>query len=214
MRENPTDIDNETHGGTAVVGMACRAPGAHGVDEYWNLLTQGVDAICDVPSNRFRVDETTDLRMRRGGFIDNVAGFDAEFFSISPREAEAMDPQQRLLLECVWEAFEDAGHPRSKWQGTSTGVFDVAVGGRGSGPAGCAPNEAMTTARTVNPPWERDRTDDRPARCRTWFRSGHGPLGAKVLSPGCTTSSVCERVRRSELTCIKGCSNWHAASSV
>lgn len=123
MRKRPTDSDSNVEGGIAIVGMACRAPGVHGVDEYWNLLVEGVDAICDVPANRFRVDETDDPRMRRGGFVDNVAGFDAEFFSISPREAESMDPQQRLLLECVWEAFEDAGHPRQKWQGTNTGVF-------------------------------------------------------------------------------------------
>lgn len=115
----------------AVIGMSCRVPGAHGVDDFWNLLSEGVDAVQDIPADRFDVDGLHNptpgtpgaIISRRGGFLENIDQFDAGFFGISPREADSMDPQQRLLLECAWEALEDAGVPQRRGAGHNTGVF-------------------------------------------------------------------------------------------
>ncbi|MBO0864903.1 MAG: type I polyketide synthase, partial [Mycobacterium sp.] len=102
----------------AVVGIGCRFPGgAAGPEAYWNFLSNGGDAISEIPSDRWNADEFYDpdqfapgrMSSKWGGFLPDVAGFDADFFGISPREAEAMDPQQRLMLEVAWEALEHAG---------------------------------------------------------------------------------------------------------
>src|SRR5215213_4352783 len=116
----------------AVVGMGCRFPGgADGPEAYWRLLRDGVDAITDVPPERWNVDEYYDpdpetpgkMYSRHGGFLKNVDQFDAAFFRITPREAASLDPQQRLLLEVCWEALEDAQIPPDTLRGSSTGVF-------------------------------------------------------------------------------------------
>ncbi|MEU8206873.1 type I polyketide synthase [Streptosporangium sp. NPDC049046] len=109
-----------------IVGMSCRFPGGvNSPEELWRLLVEGEDAISPVPADR-----GWDLGMLsgmgidvQGGFLADVAGFDAGFFGISPREALAMDPQQRLLLEGVWEAVERAGIDPLSLKGSSTGVF-------------------------------------------------------------------------------------------
>ncbi|HEY1439734.1 MAG TPA: type I polyketide synthase, partial [Mycobacterium sp.] len=102
----------------AVVGIGCRFPGgAVGPEGYWAFLANGRDAISEVPSDRWDADALYDpdpfapgrMASKWGGFLPDVAGFDADFFGISPREAEAMDPQQRMLLEVAWEALEHAG---------------------------------------------------------------------------------------------------------
>ncbi|MGE2717245.1 type I polyketide synthase [Mycolicibacterium litorale] len=116
----------------AVVGIGCRFPGgAEGPDGYWSALTRGVDAISEVPGDRWDADAFYDadplapgrMPSKWGGFLPDVAGFDADFFGISPREAEAMDPQQRLLLEVAWEALEHAGIAPNSLGGTRTGVM-------------------------------------------------------------------------------------------
>ncbi|MFC7548700.1 SDR family NAD(P)-dependent oxidoreductase [Plantactinospora sp. GCM10030261] len=115
----------------AVVGLACRVPGADGPDEFWRLLRDGVDATGPVPRGRWDVDalhsddplEPGTIYARRGGFLPTVDTFDAEFFGISAVEAESMDPQQRLLLEVAWEALEHAGIPADRLRGTRSGVF-------------------------------------------------------------------------------------------
>nr|WP_063779214.1 type I polyketide synthase [Kibdelosporangium sp. MJ126-NF4]CTQ96553.1 Malonyl CoA-acyl carrier protein transacylase (EC 2.3.1.39) [Kibdelosporangium sp. MJ126-NF4] len=110
----------------AVVGVACRFPGSSTPEEFWELLTGGRDAIGEVPPGRWEhfVPDVADHDLpRQGGFLDDVAGFDAEFFGISPGEAELMDPQQRLLLEVTWEALAYAGIPAESLRGTDCGVF-------------------------------------------------------------------------------------------
>ncbi len=102
----------------AIVGIGCRFPGgADTPEQYWDLLSRGVDAISEVPADRWDIDAFYDanpdapgkMSTRFGGFLKDVDRFDAYFFGISPREAQRMDPQQRLLLEVAWEALEHAG---------------------------------------------------------------------------------------------------------
>ena len=115
----------------AIIGIGCRFPGAKDALAFWNLLRNGVDAIREVPAERFNPHDLVDpdpaapgkMVTRWGGFIEQVDQFDAHFFGISPREAARMDPQQRLLLEVAWEALEDAGQVRETLAGTATGVF-------------------------------------------------------------------------------------------
>ena len=107
----------------AVVGMGCRLPGGvNGLEDFWQLLTEGKSGIKPVPSERWQWDgknKATQL----GGFLDAVDEFDPEFFNISPKEAESLDPQQRLLLEVCWQALEDAVLAPNQLQGSQTGVF-------------------------------------------------------------------------------------------
>ncbi|MEU6988973.1 beta-ketoacyl synthase N-terminal-like domain-containing protein, partial [Streptomyces sp. NPDC046324] len=106
----------------AIIGYACRLPGAPGPAPLWDLLAAGADAITETPADRARVPGVP-----RGGFIEHVADFDAAFFGISPREAAATDPQQRLALELAWEALEDARHIPAGLSGSRTGVFLGAI---------------------------------------------------------------------------------------
>ncbi len=115
----------------AIIGIGCRFPGANGPEAFWKLLQNGVDAITEVPPDRWDINEYFDptpgtpnkMYIRTGGFLDRVDLFDADFFGISPREAMRMDPQQRVLLETVWQAFEHAGLVPDKLAGSKTGVF-------------------------------------------------------------------------------------------
>uniref|UniRef100_UPI0015E15F74 beta-ketoacyl synthase N-terminal-like domain-containing protein n=1 Tax=Streptomyces sp. SM14 TaxID=1736045 RepID=UPI0015E15F74 len=111
----------------AVVGMACRFPGADGVDDYWDLLSEGRSAVLDeVPGGRFDLSEGVrehGVYTTRGAFLSDVTGWDAPFFGSSPQEALRMDPQQRLLMELTWEALEDAGTPAPSLAGSRTGVL-------------------------------------------------------------------------------------------
>ncbi|MGB3892821.1 MAG: beta-ketoacyl synthase N-terminal-like domain-containing protein, partial [Mycolicibacter sinensis] len=115
----------------AIVGIGCRFPGADGPDDFWRLLSGGVDATSEVPADRWDVDAfySPDPSVpgtavtRRGGFLKRVDCFDFQFFGISPRESAQMDPQQRLLLEVAWEALEDAGQVPDALAGSRTGVF-------------------------------------------------------------------------------------------
>ncbi|MFV2086255.1 SDR family NAD(P)-dependent oxidoreductase [Micromonospora sp. LOL_021] len=110
----------------AVVGLACRMPGAPDAAAFWDLLVDGSEAIGPVPVARFRGlpgADDPELSTLSGGFLPDVAGFDAAFFGIGHDEALRMDPQQRLLLEVCWEAVEDSGQRPGDLRGSRTGVF-------------------------------------------------------------------------------------------
>lgn len=116
----------------AIVGIGCRFPGGvTGPDDLWDMVSRGIDATTEQPTDRWDVDRYYDpdpdlagkIYSRRGGFLDHVDTFDADFFGISPREATAMDPQQRLLLEIAWEALENAGISPQRIRGTDTGLY-------------------------------------------------------------------------------------------
>ncbi|WP_158890537.1 type I polyketide synthase [Amycolatopsis anabasis] len=124
--------ESETREPIAVIGLGCRLPGGvRGPDDFWRLLIGGESGVSEVPEGRWEQfghdspDQAERLgRLRRwGGFLDDIARFDAEFFGITPREAAAMDPQQRLLLEVAWEALEHAGVASETLRGSRTGVF-------------------------------------------------------------------------------------------
>jgi len=116
----------------AIIGLGCRFPGGADTPEaFWDLLRTSTDAITEVPSDRWDVDEFFDtdgtragkMNTRWGGFVDGIDQFDAPYFGISPREASHMDPQQRMFMEVAVEALERAGQPIDSLAGSLTGVF-------------------------------------------------------------------------------------------
>ncbi|MGZ7177660.1 SDR family NAD(P)-dependent oxidoreductase [Burkholderia gladioli] len=116
----------------AIVGVGCRLPGGvAGPDDYWALLRSAGSGIVEMQDERWNMAAYFDadpeaggrIHTRSLGLVDEVDRFDADFFSISPREAESMDPQQRLLLEVAWEAIERSGHACASLEGRQVGVF-------------------------------------------------------------------------------------------
>lgn len=114
----------------AVIGMACRFPGASGADQLWELLREGTDVTSETPPDRYDVEaiystsgEAGTIGSRRAGYVEGMADFDAGFFEMSHTEAVELDPQHRLLLMATWEALEDAGQVPETLAGSRTGVF-------------------------------------------------------------------------------------------
>src|SRR6266700_920248 len=114
----------------AIIGIGCRFPGAEDPLAFWKLLSEGRDAVREVPADRWKIEKLYDpdpskpgkMRSRWGGFLDQIDQFDWRLFRIPPREARYMDPQHRLLLEVAWEALEDAGLPLEQVAGSQTSV--------------------------------------------------------------------------------------------
>ncbi|NEP03274.1 MAG: type I polyketide synthase, partial [Symploca sp. SIO2E9] len=116
----------------AIIGMGCRFPGgANSPEKFWQLLQKGIDAVKEIPRERWNIDDYYDqdpdapgkIYTRFGSFLEDIDQFEPQFFGISPREAKSLDPQQRLLLEVSWEALENAGIAPDKLSGSKTGVF-------------------------------------------------------------------------------------------
>ncbi|MDA0265731.1 MAG: aminotransferase class III-fold pyridoxal phosphate-dependent enzyme [Cyanobacteria bacterium] len=136
----------------AIVGLACRFPGADTVDDFWELLYQGRDAITSAATG----DRPELNGSGWGGFLSNIDQFDADFFGISPREARYLDPQQRLLLEVCWEGLEQAAISPQSLSGSRTGVF-IGIShsdyghllGQNSQEAGLSPHSATGSALCV-----------------------------------------------------------------
>lgn len=129
LRAEEENLDLIASDPIAIIGMGCRFPGGAATpDELWTALEEGRDCVSEVPSGRWSNDRGKDTdavepRIRLGGYLAEIDGFDAAYFGISPREAQNMDPQQRLLLEVAWEALWDAGIEPNSLSGTDAGVF-------------------------------------------------------------------------------------------
>lgn len=115
----------------AIVGMACRFPGARNYNEFWENLIQGKNSIAQIPPERWRWEDyygdpekdRNKTRIKWGGFIEDIDKFDPLFFNISPNEAKYIDPQHRLFLESAWHAIEDAGYDPGRLSGRQIGVY-------------------------------------------------------------------------------------------
>lgn len=114
-------------GAIAIVGMACRLPGANSVEEFWDLLAAGDTKVSRVPAARFSTEH-----LRRspdpgtqywGNFVDDADAFDHKFFKKSSREASQMDPQQRIALQVAYEAMESSGYFYGSSKTSSVGVY-------------------------------------------------------------------------------------------
>ncbi|NUQ65793.1 MAG: acyltransferase domain-containing protein, partial [Pirellulales bacterium] len=176
----------------AIVGIGCRFPGAAGPAAFWQLLVDGVDAVREVPSDRWDAAAADGMlagrgsgngraTVRWGGWLADIDRFDSEFFGISPREAACIDPQQRLLLEVAWEALEDAGLPAERLRGSAGGVF-----------VGISTNDYRQAfaARTseVDPYWSTGNAGSIAANRLSYFFDLRGPSIA--IDTACSSSLV------------------------
>ncbi|MGW0514548.1 alpha/beta fold hydrolase [Streptomyces olivaceoviridis] len=181
------------HDAIAIVGMGCRYPGAvTGPDDLWRVVAGERDATTGLPDDRGWTASGLPDGAARGGFLDDVTGFDPSFFRISPQHAAAMDPQHRLLLETSWEALERAGIDPLSLRGTRTGVFaGIALQDYRPGGSRTAGHRALGTAPSV-------------ASGRIAYHLGlHGP--AVTVDTACSSSLValhlaCHSLRTGEST--------------
>ncbi len=133
-RSSSDGIREDRLGDIAIVGVACKLPGGIETSEdLWKFLSSEASAISSLPKNRWRWPDGIDPSnthegIDRGGFVQGIDEFDAEFFRISPKESELMDPQQRIMLQLSWQCIEDAGYAASDLAGSRTGVYIGASG--------------------------------------------------------------------------------------
>jgi acyl transferase domain-containing protein len=132
LKSRIVELEQAKRAAIAIVGIGCRFPaGICGPEAYWRLLRDGAHVISEVPTDRWNIDDyfhpesrvPGKICSRHGGYLDNIADFDAGFFEISDAEATSMDPQHRLLLEVAWEALENAGQAPDRLYNQSVGVF-------------------------------------------------------------------------------------------
>ncbi|MCG8667902.1 MAG: polyketide synthase, partial [Pseudomonadales bacterium] len=145
------DLDNESidTSDIAVVGLACRLPGANTPQQYWDNLKNGVESVTTLDDDALKAEGVSDdliknpNYVKRAAILDDMEGFDAGFFNFSPLEATMMDPQHRHFLECSWEALESAGYDPSRFDG-AIGLF------AGSGHNAYMPNNLFTNPQFMN----------------------------------------------------------------
>ena len=141
MHSSPTDSPLDPHAGfndryprqepIAIVGMACRFPGSNGIADFWRQLVAGENAVAEGPRGSvfgrtgplFPEPNVKNDALRFGAIVDGLDQFDADFFRISPIEAQMLDPQQRLMLETTWQALEDAAIDPESLHGSRTGIY-------------------------------------------------------------------------------------------
>jgi len=133
---NPMETRNSTAARAediAIVGMAAHVPGAGDIGAFWENVREGVESVRTLSAEELLAGGVSPSESEHpdyvpaGGFLENVRGFEPEFFGLGAREGAIMDPQHRHFLECCWEALEDAGHVPSRFDG-AVGVY-----------AGCGP---------------------------------------------------------------------------
>lgn len=129
-KENDNARDGKNKKDIAIIGIGCNFPGASTVNEFWNNLKENKNTISPIKQSRPSIlkdlelyYEKQDVAPKWGGFIDDADSFDAQFFGISPLEAESMDPQQRKLLELTWAVIEDSGYNPAEFSGKNLGLF-------------------------------------------------------------------------------------------
>ncbi len=177
----------------AIVAVSCRFPGAPDPEAFWEVLSGGVDAIREVPEDRFDIDEFYDpdpetpgkTYTRFGGFLDGIDGFDPEFFGISPREAVWIEPQQRLMLETAWEGLGTrrvlarrrcaAAEPASSWGWPPTSMRICCPPSRSTRSSPTSSPATRSTPFPVGLPSRWDSKDRRwrsiPHAARRWWPS-------------------------------------------
>jgi acyl transferase domain-containing protein/acyl-CoA synthetase (AMP-forming)/AMP-acid ligase II/acyl carrier protein len=107
----------------AIIGMACRFPGANNLEEFWHNLCHGIESISFFDDAEILASGVDADLLRNPNYvkaspiIDNLESFDADFWGYTPKEAQLLDPQQRLFLECAWESLEDAGYNPLEYRG-------------------------------------------------------------------------------------------------
>lgn len=120
------------HDPVAIVGVGMRFPGGVvDAQSFWDLLAAGEDAVTDIPQDRWdwrlyfnrNAEAPGAMYSIRGGYLDGIDGFDADFFGMAPREAIMLDPQQRLLHEVAWHALEDAAIRPDRLRHSRAGIF-------------------------------------------------------------------------------------------
>lgn len=196
--------------GIAVIGMSGRIPGARNLQEMWTFLSEGRDAVGELPNSRRHLEEPgTGSPGRWGAFLDDIDCFDPLFFEISPKEAEQMDPQQRLLLQESWKAFEDAGYPAESLSEKSCCVF-----------IGCTQGDyqSETGIGDINPHSLTGRSVSAMAARISYFLNLRGP--SVTVNTACSSSltalaMACDMLRsgRAEIGLVGGISLMTTATA-
>ena len=120
--KNDISISNDI----AIIGIGLNLPGAKNIDEYWTIISNDFVSIGEFPDDRKKdisIHMEKSIKYRKGGYLQNIDYFDADFFNISPKEAECMEPSQRLFLQTAFNALEDSGIDVNDFRGSATGVF-------------------------------------------------------------------------------------------